>query len=137
MVHFRRTKTNVLSIKRGFGGVSGEFVNSALLYRRVLVKFRRTQTNFPTPETKVRGIIPGKIFEFCIALGEFWYISRERKQNFLSPGFREIVPGKIFELCIDVRLFLCISREQKQTLFSPKRGSRVFPHGKLFNSALL
>ena len=47
-------------------------MNSDLLYRKVLVNFRRTKTNFPTPKTKVRGIGPGKFFKFCFAVGEFW-----------------------------------------------------------------
>ena len=65
---------------------------SELLYRRVLVNFRRTKTNFPAPKT----IVPGKILEFYIAVREFWYILGEWKQIFLSlkPGSGELSPGK-------------------------------------------
>ena len=60
------------------------------------MNFWRTNTNYPTPKTMVRGIVPGKILEFCIAVGEFWYIFGERKQTFLTwNGVRGIiVPGE-------------------------------------------
>ena len=50
-----RKQTFLSSKTRVRGIVTGEFVNSALLYRRVLVNFGRTKTNFPAPIKRRSG----------------------------------------------------------------------------------
>ena len=100
--------------------------------------FKRRQLSPPLPKkTGVREF--WIFFEFCIAVGEFWYIFGEIKQTFLSPktGVWSIVPWKIFEFCIAVGEFWYIL-ENENKLSSPlKRGSGALSPGKFLNSALL
>ena len=46
------------------------------------MNFRRMKTNFPAPKTKVRGIVPGKILEFCIAESFGTFSENENKLSF-------------------------------------------------------
>ena len=90
-------------------------------------------------KTGVQGIVPKKIFEFCIAVtvGEFRYIFRERKQTFLSlrRGSDVLSPVILFNsalLAVTVGEFWYIFGERKQTFLSPKTEVRVIVPGKIF-----
>ena len=75
----------------------------------------RSQTYFQeeatfTPPSRKRGpgnSTTGIFVEFCIAVGDFWYIFGERKQTSLYPetGVRSNIPGKRFEFGIAVGEF--------------------------------
>ena len=97
--------------------------------------FKRRQLLPPLPKNGGPGVLPRIFFlEFCIAVGDFWYIFGERKQTFLSPEMRirGIVDGKIFEFCIAEGELWYIFGEQKHTFLSPKTGVRSIVPGKMF-----
>ena len=84
---------------------------------------------FPLLKTGVRGIVPEKMFEFSIAVEEFWYIFGERKQTFFSPNtnVQSIVPRKIFEFSITVGEFGSFSKNENKLSSPLKRGLEYFP----------
>ena len=95
--------------------------------------FKKRQLSPPLPKNV--GSTPGIFVEFCIDVGEFWYIFGERKQTSLSSktGVRGFVPGKIFEFYITVGDFWYIFGEQNQIFLPPKTGvwSILTVHRKL------
>ena len=53
----------------------------------------------------VRGIVPGKIFEFCIAVGEFCYIfGEENKLSSPKAGVRDRVSASHLKIIGDSKI---------------------------------
>ena len=126
---FGERKQTFSHLKRGPGFCLRE--NSWMLYccRRVLPIFGE-RNKLSTSKTEVRGIVPGKIFEFCLAVGEFWYIFVEQKQSLIFTLKRK--SEKSFEFCIAVGEFQYIFGERKQTVLSPKTMVRQGRHFNFF-----
>ena len=78
-------------------------LGSGVLSREILLNYVHLQKNENKLLFRLKRwsgmIVPGKIFEVCIAVGELQYIFRRTKPNFSPPKtkVRGIVPGRIFE----------------------------------------